>query len=307
MTPTKGHHVPKVLATVVALAAAGLLAASLLRPTDLPPLTMGYQICNSPAENHRRFDPLTAYLARELGREVRAVHLDTGDFLDPEHQGYDLYHVNSLIYVNLHAAGAAEVTAAELQGEGGANTQGWIVARKDSGIRRVEDLRGKRLIFGPMLSPGGYLAQYHALREAGLDPEKDLALYTFPWGAWKHEKVIYAVYYGAADAGAARYDDLELMARDYKIDPEEFVVIHKSPWVPWCTLAASPRLDPKVAARFRKALLALRSGDTVKIGAERFDVLRWAEVTGFAPASESDYDGVREMARAVGMPPYESW
>lgn len=307
MTPAEGQHVPKILAAAVALAAAGLVAASLLRPTDRPPLTMGYQICNSPAENHRRFDPLTAYLARELGREIRAVHLDTADFLDPEHQRYDLYHVNSLVYVNLREAGAAAVVAGELQGAGGPNTQGWIIARKDSGIRSLEDLRGKRLIFGPMLSPGGYLTQYYALRQAGLDPEQDLALYSFPWGAWKHEKVVYAVHYGAADAGAARYDDLELMARDYKVDPEEFVVVHKSPWVPWCTLAVSPSLAPEVAETFRKALLGVRPGDTVKLGAERFDVLRWAEVTGFAPAAEADYDLVRDMARAVGMPPYQPW
>ncbi len=301
------HDTSRLLGLAVVAMSAALIAFAALRPTDRPPLTMGFQICNSPAENHRRFDPLVAYLAQELGREVRAVHLDTADFLDSEHQRYDLYHGNSLVYVNLHAVGAAEVVAGELQGTGGANTQGWIIARKDSGLRTLEDLRGKRLIFGPMLSPAGYLAQYATLQQAGLDPERDLALYSFPWGAWKHEKVVYAVYYGAADAGAARYDDLERMAADLKIDPREFVTLSKSEWVPWCTVAASPRLPAKERRQVETALFGLGPDTTVTLGKERFDVLRWAEIDGFAPASETQYDAVRRMAKAVQMPPYQPW
>jgi phosphonate transport system substrate-binding protein len=285
----------------------GVLAFSALRPTDLPPLQMGYQICNSPAENLRRFTPLTAYLAKELGREIKAVHLDTNEFLSPEHQAYDLYHLNSLVYINLKAVGAADVVAGELQGEGGTKTQGWIIVRKDSGITDLAGLKGKRMIFGPMLSPAGYLAQYYAMLKAGIDPEQDLVLYTFPWGAWKHEKVVYSVLYGAADAGAARYDDLTLMGRDLKIDPNDFTVLAKSPWVPWCTVAASPRLDPGTRMKLAKALVSLKPGTTAAVGGERLDVLKWAEVDGFVPVPETEYDSVREMARAVELPPYQEY
>jgi len=295
----------RIIGVGVLVAAVALWVATALRPTDQAPLRMGFQVCNSPAENRRRFTPLVAYLERELGRKIEAVHLDTSEFLDPAHQHYDLYHVNSLIYVNLKAAGAAEVVAGELQGEGGPNTRGLIIARKDSGIRTVQDLKGKRLIFGPMLSPGGYLTQYYAMMKAGLDPERDLGIYSFPPGAWKHEKVVYAVQYGAADAGAARYDDLDIMAKDFKIDPKDFVVLHTSPWVPWCTVAVSPKLPSDLRNRFEKALLRLKPGVTAAVGNERLDVLRWGEINGFAAAREADYDLVREMAREVRLPPYE--
>ena len=48
----------------------------------------------------------------------------------------------------------------------------------------------------------------HDLHE---QPEADLALYAFPKGTWKHEKIIYSVLYGAYAAGAAPMIDLEAM------------------------------------------------------------------------------------------------
>ena len=55
-------------------------------------------------------------------------------------------------------------------------------------MKTLQDLKGKRLIFGPMLSPGGYLTQYYAMKKAGLDPERDLGIYSFPPGAWTPER-----------------------------------------------------------------------------------------------------------------------
>ena len=49
----------------------------------------------------------------------------------------------------------------------------------DSGITRMEDLRGKRLAFGSRSSVQAGLLAYHFLKEAGINPERDLATCTF--------------------------------------------------------------------------------------------------------------------------------
>ncbi|MFA7404406.1 MAG: PhnD/SsuA/transferrin family substrate-binding protein [Pelobacteraceae bacterium] len=50
--------------------------------------------------------------------------------------------------------------ASEKRGKFGPRTAGTIITRKGSGITKLSDLKGKRLVFGPMLAPTGYMAEY---------------------------------------------------------------------------------------------------------------------------------------------------
>jgi phosphonate transport system substrate-binding protein len=59
--------------------------------------------------------------------------------------------------------------------------------------------------------------------------------------------------------------------------------------------------------KLAKALVSLKPGTTAAVGGERLDVLKWAEVDGFVPVPETEYDSVREMARAVELPPYQEY
>jgi phosphonate transport system substrate-binding protein len=50
-----------------------------------------------------------------------------------------------------------------------------IVARGDSGLRTLEDLRARRVGFGDADSPQAHILPVHALRAAGFDPARDCA------------------------------------------------------------------------------------------------------------------------------------
>ena len=54
-----------------------------------------------------------------------------------------------------------------------------FVARADSGILTVEDLAGKRFAFGRRGSEQAGLIPYHMLKQAGLNPQNDLAAISF--------------------------------------------------------------------------------------------------------------------------------
>ena len=200
-----------------------------------------------------------------------------------------------------------QLIASEKRGKFGSRTAGAIIARKGSGIEKLDDIRGKRMAFGPMLAPTGYLAEYDLMLAAGINPEHDLGYYAIPPGSHKHEKLIYGVLYGKFDVAAAPVLDLETMARDGKISPDDFVILAQSKPIPYCTFGAARGADPALVKKVREALLALKPADTAEVDGERLKVLKEAWIDGYEELLDSDYDPIREMAKRVNMPPYQKY
>ena len=274
----------------------------------LPPLRVAFQVCNSLEENRERFEPLRAWLEKKLGRKVLLSHVNTFDVVEKAQRGeFDILQSNGYIYVNVKEKVGAVLLAREVKRDTGKETGGLIVVRADSPVRRIADLAGRKMVFGPVLSPGGYLAQYYTLLAAGFDPEKRLGSYSFLPGAWQHEKVVYSVLFGAADAGAVKVGDLERMEAEGKIRASDFRVVASSEPVPNCTVYALPQVDAKSAAAVREALLSLSPGDFVAVNGERLNVLQRDGVTGYVPAQDGEFDVLRRMAKKANLLPYEKY
>ncbi|HEX9078591.1 MAG TPA: phosphate/phosphite/phosphonate ABC transporter substrate-binding protein [Desulfuromonadaceae bacterium] len=273
-----------------------------------PAMKIGFMVCNSEKETMQRFVPLTRYLSDKTGVDFIAVPVDTQDFERRFKAGeFALAHSNSLIYIILKERFGLQLIASEKRGQFGSRTAGAIIARAGSGVARLSDIRGKKMAFGPMMAPTGYLAEYDMMLKAGLDPERDLANYSIPAGSYKHEKAIYGVLYGKYDVAAAPVLDLEVLTREGKIAPEDFVVLARSQLVPYCTFGAARDADPGIVRKIRQALLELKADDTAEVDGERVKVLKAAGIDGYEELLDSDYDPIRDMARRVNMPPYQKY
>ncbi|RII26969.1 MAG: ABC transporter substrate-binding protein [Geobacter sp.] len=284
------------------------LAAGCNRKPEHKVMKIGYMICNSEQETLARFAPLTRYLSEKTGVDFQPVPVDTQDFENSFKSGeFAFTHGNSLLYIILREHFGLTLLAAEKRGRFGSRTGGAIIARKGSGITKLADIKGKRMVFGPMLAPTGYLAEYDLMLRSGIDPEKDLAYYAIPPGSFKHEKLIYAVLYGQFDVAAAPLLDLELMVKEGKIAADDFVILGQTPIIPYCTFGAAKETDPALVAKVRQALLDLTPDTTVEYGGERVKVLKAAWIDGFEELQDSDYNPIREMAKRVNMPPYQKY
>ena len=273
-----------------------------------PVVKIGYMLCNSEQETTQRFLPLTRYLSDKVGVDFVMVPVDTLDFERRFKAGeFTFTHTNSLLYIILRKNEGVQIVASEKRGKFGARTAGAIIARKGSGIEKLADIRGKRLAFGPMLAPTGYLAEYDLMLAAGINPENDLAFYSIPPGSYKHEKLIYGVLYGKYDVAAAPVLDLETMAREGKIAPDDFVILAQSKPIPYCTFAAAKGTDPALVKKVKDALLALKHTDVAEVDGERLKVMKAAWIDGYEELLDSDYDPIREMAKRVNMPPYQKY
>lgn len=285
-----------------------LIASCNSRPVteEKPAYRIGYMICNSKNETLQRFKPLTAYLSRELGVDFEAVVIDTFRFTK-EVDTLDFTHTNSLLYIIMHRNYGVDILALEKAGSLGSRSNGAIVTLKKSGIKSTKDLKGKTMVFGPMLAPTGYMTQIDLLLKSGVDPEDDLAFYTIPSGSYKHDKVIYGVLFEKYDAGAFPMYDFEKMVNEGKVNEDDFVVIAEGEPIPYCNFGVTQRVDDAFANKFKKVLLNIRKNDTVEIDGETVKVLDRAFVDGYEDTTDKDFDVVREMAKRTNMPPYQRY
>ena len=267
---------------------------------------IGYMICNSKEETLHRFMPLTKYLGKKLGVNFEAATIDTMDFTK-EVGILDFTHTNSLLYIIMNRNHGVEILAAEKAGHLGARSNGAIVTLKKNTIRTLKNLRGKTMVFGPMLAPTAYMTQLDLLLKGGINPEDDLAFYSIPSGSYKHEKVIYGVLFEKYDAGAFPMLDFEKMVREGKIERNDFRVIAEGKAIPYCNFGVTQRVDDSFAKRFKKALLDIKKDATVEIDGEVVRVLDRAEIDGYEDIKDADFDVVREMAKRTNMPPYQKY
>jgi len=198
------------------------------------PIRIGYMICNSLEETRARFEPLTAYLSEKTGQKFESVYVNTFEFEDlVRDKKVEFTHTNSILPIIFQEEYGLELLAVEIRGRHGHKDTGAIISLKKSGIKTFDDMRGKTLVFGPALAPFGYMAQYALMLDNGFDPEEDLAYYAIPWGSFKHEKIIYAVLFGAYDVGTPPRLDLDHMAQQGKINLDDFNIIAESVPMPY--------------------------------------------------------------------------
>ena len=285
---------------------AALLFCSLtVTALAVEPLKIGYMVCNSRAETMERFQPLTAFLAAKLGQPVEAVAIGTYDFEQAVKNGkVDIAHTNSYVYFLLNHNHKFKLMLGEAQGLGGTKTASVIFAKKDSDIQTIKDLKGKRMIFGPEYSPAGYLSAYDLLLKNDIDPENDLAYYAIPWGAFKHDKVLYAVYYDNFDAGIARLGDIEEAVKHKLFAKDDFKVIAISDLLPYCTFSASPKVPPQLVQKITDILLNITENDFAEVAGERLNVLRRAQLESFQKVEAAEYEKIKEIAKRIKVPPF---
>ncbi len=277
---------------LIVAAAAAIMAVSGGATRAQAEVRLGILPRLSAVELYDMFNPIALYLSRETGEKVSLVIPRSFDaFKAAVRAGQiDVGFANSLIYIQLKKDLLLEPLALASELKAGSRFRGVIIARKDSAIRSIGDLKGKRLLFVEKSSAAGYIFQMMILSKAGLDVKKDFTLLPF---AKKHDVVVQAVFNGAADAGGLREDDLE--KQKGSLDLSQLRIVAYTDYYPNWPLFAAPTLRKEFSAKLRTALLKLKPGSP---RARR--ILGPAQLTGFVPVSDQDYNGLRRAAIAAG-------
>jgi len=241
-----------------------------------------------------RYEPLAGYLSKKIDMTVRlkvlprygnAIESFTSSKMDGAFFG-------SFIYTLAHAKIGVEVLARPVNRNGSSTYYGLIFVRKDSHIKSVDQMKGKRFVFVDRATTAGYLLPLAYFEEHGKNYRTFLRESYF---AGTHEDAILDVLNRKADIGAAKNTIYEqLAASDDRIN-RELAILARSPEVPENALAVRKELDDSLKMKLRRALLVMHEDP------EGAKILEAFGARSFIETNDKDYEPIYRYVREIGL------
>ncbi len=260
-----------------------LLAALPAPAVAQEPLKLGVHPYLSASDLVKRFTPLAEYLGRAIGQPV-AVEISNAYSAHIQKIGQgtlDIAFMGPASYVILtDRFGKRPLLAAFVTKEGKV-FHGRIMVRADSPIRSLEQLKGKRFVFGDRDSTMSHFVPRWLLLKSGVDV-KDFANATY---VSNHDNIALGILSGVFDAGAVK----EEIFRIY--EPQGLRSLARSPAVADHLFVAREGLPEKTVRAIRQALLGLTKTEE---GRKILSGIR-NDVIDLAPAQDRDYDTLRKI------------
>lgn len=248
-------------------------AANAAQP--LPPLKLGIMPFNSTLALIKTHQPLTRFLETQLGRHV-TVYTSADYFTFVNELLNDQF---DLAIVGPHFGSMARERGAQLIFRYKADLQPVFVVRADSGIKTLEDLRGKQIGLSSRLSISS-IGGVKWLQDRGLRLGTDYRLVE----RTTHGAAIAAVSVGELDAALTTHTPLKQIPEDVSA---KIRVMPLDIHVPHLMTLASARLTP---GELEKVRLALRIFPDTPEGREFFKETGYV---GYADVTQADIQSLK--------------
>ncbi len=254
-----------------------------------PVLKMGIIPLEAPAEMFKRFSPLVDYLSRKLNKKVELkVAVNFAEANKEIGTGVTNFcYMTPSTYIEANKEYNVEVIAKALR-NGKPFQRSVIIARQESNIRHIKDIKGHSFAFGDERSTSSHIVPRAMLLEEGIDP-KDLSFHDY---LGHHDDVVRAVLSSEFDAGGVMESAAE------KFRDKGLRIIKQSIDIPEFNICVNKSMPEEEKAQLKQSILELDENNS-----EDIDILRsiTADYTGFVEAQDSDYDIIREMMQKLGM------
>jgi phosphonate transport system substrate-binding protein len=276
---------------------------------DLKEFRIGILGGENEADRLRNFQCLVDKLPAAIG--VEKVSLFPAADYDGVIQGL---LGGTLDYAELGASGYAKIYLAKadavepilttVQTDGSTGYHSIMVARKDSGITKIEDLKGKKLGFADPDSTSGYLVPLVTLPEAIGAPVKEFFGETGFGGG--HENLVLEVVKGTFDAGTTfgsgvgEFKDgytsgnLKKMVDKGILDMNDLVELWKSPLIPNGPIVVRTSMNDDMKAKFKQFMV-----DLPKTDAACFSAIQGGDFTGYTEVNSDFYKPIIDARKAT--------
>lgn len=242
-----------------------------------------------------RYKPLADYLSRKTGVAIKLKVLPRyGNIVDNfVANGMDAAFFGSFTYTLAHAKLGVEILARPENLDGVSTYYGLIFVRKDSGVKTVHDMKGKRFAFVDKATTAGYLLPLEYFHRNGIRNFRNYLKETYFTGT--HEDAINDVLNKKADIGAAKNTVYDRIAKENSRIMKELIIIEKSPQVPENGLAVRKDLEDSLKRKLKETLLAMNNDPEGATILAVFGARRFIETT------DEDYAPVVKYAREIGL------
>lgn len=242
-----------------------------------------------------RFKPLAEYLSKKTGVKINITILSRyGNIIER----FQTEKMDGAFFGSFTGALAiqklgVDPIARPINLDGSSTYHGYLFVRKDSGIKNVRDMRGKKMAFVEKATTAGYVFPVAYLKEHGVTNINTFFSEYYFTGS--HDAAIYAVLDKKADIGAAKhsiYDRVRLA--DPRID-KELVILAESAKVPSNGLCVRKGLDKNLKEKLKRTLLTIDKDPEGRIVLQKFGAIKFTETT------VADYHPVFDLAKKAGI------
>jgi phosphonate transport system substrate-binding protein len=163
-----------------------------------------------------------------------------------------------------------------------------IVAHKDSGIKTVQDLKGRTFAFVDPSSTSGHLFPKAGLMKVGFDPDKDFGRVIF---SGSHDSSAIAVQNKKVDAAAIADRILDAAVSKGLVKREDLVEVWKSEPIPESPTVWRRDLSADLKKRVQEAFLQVKD-------------IPWSDqglLNGFHPTNDAAYNVIRDTAKILKL------
>lgn len=242
-------------------------------------MLLGSVAMDVPAEMVKRLNPLAGYLSDKTGIDLKfRASPNLASAVDDLGMGQtQIAYLTPVAYLDAREKyGVIPLVSALTNGRDSFNLV--IAVRKESPIKNVRDLRGKKFALGDEKA----LMQRAVVVGAGIKLE-ELGSYAF---LNHYDNIAKAILHGDFDAGILKDNTTE------KFEAQGLRVIYTSPPLPSYMFAVNRKVPPGVIIKLRNAFLALKPNTP-----ENKEILNALDrsYTGFTPVEDKDYNMGRKL------------
>jgi phosphonate transport system substrate-binding protein len=261
-------------------------AQQVLRVTTIPEEAATEQI--------RKFTPLASYLEKKLGMKVEFTPVSDYPAAVESlvNKKVDVVWFGGFTYVQANIRSGGKIVPIA-QREEDTRFQSVFIAKTDSGIKALTDMKGKQISFGSQSSTSGHLMPRSFLLQAGINPEKDFRRIAYS-GA--HDATIASVVSGKVEAAALDITVWRKFVGENKVDTKAVDVFYTTP--PYFNYNWSVHVDmpADLRNRLQKALLELDPATP-----EGKEILQLNRATRYIPTTPDNYKGIEAAARSASL------
>tara|TARA_Y100000310_G_scaffold345796_1_gene470069 strand:+ start:4917 stop:5813 length:897 start_codon:yes stop_codon:yes gene_type:complete len=261
---------------------------------EIKVLKMGLIPASDAEEMLREYEPIKEYLSEKLDIpvEIQVTSDYTAAIEAMRSKHIDMAWFGPFSYViAANVAGAEAIVNGVKESTGSASYKSIILTRSDSGIKTLDDLKGKSFAFVDPASTSGNLIPRKMLLENGIDPDKD---FSTTYYAGSHTAVQLAISNGKVDAGGSSDNIFNRMLEEGQVDPGENVIIYESDPIPGSPIAVRKDLPTKLKGVIQIALITMDQQTIHKVDG-------WGGIARYQKVTDRDYDVIRETAKILGM------
>jgi phosphonate transport system substrate-binding protein len=273
---------------VLAIALLGLAGIAGPARAAEPPLHLVLTPSQKPTDLLAAGEEFGRVLGELIGTRVRVtVASDYAAVVEAlRNKTADLAFVHPAGYVLAHREAKATIVAKN-QWHGKTSFTARFYVRKESGLKTLEDLRGKTIAFVDPASSSGYIYPMVMLIQRGLVQNRDpKTFFRDVMFAGSHDASMRALLNGHVDA-IASFDMAREQYLKTEAERERLTWVAETPPIPEAGIAAREGLPPATFARVRAALLQIKGPSHAAL------LKRLYDIDGFEPAEDSEYAPVR--------------